>query len=96
MAFEFKPSSEVNSPYFRVVRKRNAAGVDEGKAVTFELKDSKIIVRDVDQRGQGTERLNVGYRLDENCQCVLEIGSVSASPAEVSRKALENLFFEFF
>ena len=96
VTFAYDPPSEVNKPSFRVVRKRNAAGVNEGKAVTFELESNKIVVRDVDPRGDRSERLTVGYELDENGQCVFEIGSVRISTAEVSRKALESLFFEFF
>jgi hypothetical protein len=95
VTFKYQGPSEMNRPSFRVVRKRNAAGVDEGRAIRFELKDGYISVGHVDERGRGSETLRVGFRLDETGECVFEIDAKPVSIWVASRQALEGLFFEF-
>ena len=92
---KFKLNTEATGKII-VLRERDLGGFNESMAIVFELLPDKIAV--TERRGPGfTEGalFCAAPGLNQEGECLLEIDGQPLKLWQVSRKALENLFFGF-
>lgn len=78
-----------------VVRERNFGGVVEAETVVFDLLKSGIAVTRKDARGSGSELFRASPSLNMSGECTLDVNGEELRLWQVSRVALEDLFFGF-
>jgi hypothetical protein len=80
-----------------VLRKRDIVGHVETSVIVFELEQDKITVKDRTDRSNlpGQMLFNATPSLNEEGECLLEVSGVPLKLWQVSRKALDGLFFRF-
>ena len=77
-----------------VCRTRDCGGgIKEAEGVVFELVDGAITATAKDARGNGTQLFKAKPSLEPNGACKLEVDGEGLELWQVSRKALEPLFF---
>jgi hypothetical protein len=78
---------------FVVIRQQDMSGFFQAFTVVFELKDDAIVVTARDQTGNGKPLFSAKPSLKPDGQCMLDIDGEPCFLWQVSRKALEALFF---
>jgi hypothetical protein len=80
-----------------VTRARDLTGSNEVVSVVFELSANQITAREATKMGPKPPFLTATPTLNENGECVFDVGEHGPPLKlwQVSRKALENLFFGF-
>ena len=78
-----------------VTRKYNAGGIIESEAIAFErLRDGSIKVTQRTAAKGSTDFFEAKPHVDINGDCKFEVRGAPLEPWQVSKRALERLFFE--
>ena len=93
---EFEINLEVKDKII-VLRKRDIVGHVETSAIVFELEGDRITVKDRTDRSNlaGQLLFHAKPDLNQEGECLLEVDGVPLKLWQVSRKALDGLFFRF-
>lgn len=78
-----------------VARHRDFGGIQEVDTVVFELRKHEITAVSKDAAGKATPILTAKPNLNRDGECFLAVGAQDLRLWQVSRMALEDLFFEF-
>jgi hypothetical protein len=89
MNFEYKSLDRK----FMVIRTRDMAGVNEISSVVFELSLATIDVRRLNSRGAEMQTFSAKPSFTEDGDCVFEVGAQSLKLWQISKLALDDLFF---
>lgn len=75
-----------------VIRSRQMGG-EEIDTVTFQLRGDRIVVYPADARGPRPPLFSASASLNQDGECFVEVDGQPLKLWQVSRKALEDLFF---
>lgn len=78
---------------FLVIRQEDAGGVTQAASVVFELQENGIAVRRITPARAPEPIFTAKPSLTPEGECLLEVGRQQLRPWQVSRLALEDLFF---